>query len=508
MKSILSLFLLFTVSISFGSCLKQSERDVNLSTTVSNSKVYQYQLSFTEKNIRKVEVQAQLEIESPMLTMDQGGIPSNIAKGWAHFVTIASITDTKGNKIDYKWLEPSRQWELQTNGKQEILLKYEVELKHDSFDWSDAGGIDARPTVFPGPTLFWITKGLFIVPDGNLSASAEVSFKVPEAWAISTAWVTKKGQTHTYIAENVNALSSNALMLGHHTERIIQHDNMTITLAITAELQHRSDLFLQTLETILPIYKTIFSELPTTNYLICASAHVFEDGEAYNNSFHQIFVDQDLEARKIVWANVLAHEMFHYWNGTNFLVGQDIQGNYWFSEGFTEYYANLALVRAKVISMEAFQSKLAFQFSRYFTARFFFPPPRPNFIEAGYQKGRNWALLYGGGSTIAFILDVEIRSITNGKKSLDDFMRHLYFKYGKTHQALTTDDLIKSLKEVSGQDFTTFFNNHISGNQLLPLLNTCKKAGLRVAQYQGEFYLSLPNESQDCIFKNIVQNKR
>lgn len=480
----------------------------NLSFGHCQTPTYNYQLTFVENNIRQVDVQARLEIEGPILRMDQGGIPGNISKGWAQFVTISSIVDSQGGKIDFQWNDANRQWQLQTRGKQEILLKYQVQLNHDSFDWNEAGGIDARPTVFSGSTLFWVTKGLFIFPVGKPMTSAEVSFVVPETWNISTAWVAKKGQTSTYIAENVNALSNNVLMLGHHTERIIQHDNMSITLAITNDLKHRSDLFLGTLESVLPVYKAIFSELPTTNYLICASSHIFEDGEAYYNSFHQLFVDQDLEARKVVWANVLAHEMFHYWNGTNFLVGKDVRGNYWFSEGFTEYYANLAMIRAGVITLEEYQSKLAFQFSRYFTARFFFPRPHPNFIEAGYDKGKNWALLYGGGATIAFILDVEIRDITNGKKSLDDLMQHLYFKYGKTHQTLTTDHLIQSLEAISGQDFKSFFEDYISGKQLLPLLKTCAKAGLTVAQYQGEFYLSIASDKKDGIFMDIVNSQK
>ena len=100
----------------------------------------------------------------------------------------------------------------------------------------------------------------------------------------------------------------------------------------------------------------------------------------------------------------MAHEMFHYWNGANFLVGKNLEDLYWFSEGFTEYYASRSLVRTGVIDKALYFRKLEHYLSRYFITRKMWPIERTSFVEAGKEKGKNWLLLYGGGATMALYL--------------------------------------------------------------------------------------------------------
>ncbi len=470
--------------------------------------VMNYQLKFLGEDLRRVQILASFNLQEPWLRMNEGGIPADIPNGWAHFVEIISIKQAKtGQQVDYHWDDSARKWTVEAVPNQRIEIQYEVKLQHDQYNWSSAGGIDARPSIHSGPNVLWITKGLFIFPEGAADRRTQVVFEVPAHWQISTPWISDPNRPNTFHVANIGSLSNNLLMLGHHQQKRIRHDDMSITFAITPELSHRSELFINTLKDILPVYKDVFGELPETNYLICTSKNAFEDGEAFYNSFHQMFVDQDLSSRKIVWANVLAHEMFHYWNGTNFLVGEDIPGHYWFSEGFTEYYSNLALVRAGIITPDEFLSKLAFQFSRYYTAKFLFPPPRPSLVDAGYQKGRNWGLIYGGGSTIAFVLDIEIRKVTNGEKTLDDLMKYLYMTYGKPKKLITQEDLVQSFNEITGKNFQTFFDQYIFGNEIVPLLEACKTAGLTVAQYQGEFYLRASKNVSGAIIYEVMGDR-
>jgi len=334
---------------------------------------------------------------------------------------------------------------------------------------------------------------------------SEQEIRLVEDWNVSTPW--QKLAAYKFRAENISELSNNTLMVGKHQERIIKHDSMSITLAVTSDLSHRTDLIEQTLEKVLPVYKDIFGELPRTNYLICISQNFFEDGEAYYNSFHQMLVDQDLEHRKIVWANVLAHEMFHYWNGTHFLVGRDQDRNSWFSEGFTEYYSNLALIRSGLVSQGEYLGKLAFQFSRLYSSQAFVTGKQPNLLDAGLQKGINWHLIYGGGASMAFILDVEIRNTTSGEKSLDDYMRALYLKFGKSQQPITLRDQILELNALTKSDFASFFDKYVTGNEfyLIPILQACQKAGLTVAQYQGEFFLKPRPKGENEILQAITE---
>ena len=461
----------------------------------------EYEISISKNEIRTVKVVAKLTMQLPYLQMDQFGIPAEISDGWASFVKINTIIDESGNDIVYSWDRRQKKWLLNILPSTNIIIDYEVTLNHDSYQWNSVGGIDGRPALLSEQTAFWVAKALFIYPQAKMQETIKVTFNLPKEWKVSTPWF--KVEEQTFKAQSLEALLNNALMLGAYHEQQISIDGMSILIAVEPVLAHRIGLFTQTLEKVLLVYKEIFGELPNATYLVCGSKHIFEDGEAFFNSFHQLFVDQDLEERRIVWGNVLAHEMFHYWNGTHFLVGENVNTNSWFSEGFTEYYSNLALVRAGLISKEEYLQKLAYQLARFYGSQAF-TNQKVNLLEAGNQKAKNWHLIYGGGASIAFILDIEIRLLTNGRKSLDDYMKTLYERFGKTHSKLVLQDQINTLNELTGSDFKPFFDSYISGGQfyLIPILQACEKAGLKVAHYQGEFYLK---DKGGTIFETLIE---
>jgi len=474
---------------------------------VSDYPLAKYTLKITGDNLRLVDVRASMVIQDSYLEMDRWGIPPDIKGGWTEFIDIKSITDENGKSITYTWSDSLKQWQLKVAKNSQINLHYQVRLEHDNYDWDAAGGIDGRPTVWSDNTIFWVTKGLFIFCYGDdTPKKAEIIFDIPESWKVSTAWV--KLSERKFFAKNLDELSSNLLMIGNHEERLIKLDNMSITIATPSNFSHRAQLIEQSLEKILPTYKGIFGELPTANYLVCASKNEIQDGEAFTNSFHQMFLDKDLEYNKIVWANTLAHEMFHYWNGTNFLYSNDYEGNYWFSEGFTNYYSSLTLLRTGIISQEDYLRWLAFQFARYNTSQIL-AKEKLSLEDAGKRKFDNWHFIYGGGSSVAFILDIEIRDITKGEKSLDDFMRALYSKYGKLGMPISLEIQIEELNYLTNTDFKPFFDKYITGTDPAfdVILSACEKAGLAVSYYQRDFYLNPKDDKKESIYQSIIKSQ-
>ncbi len=77
-------------------------------------------------------------------------------------------------------------------------------------------------------------------------------------------------------------------------------------------------------------------------------------------------------------------------------------------------------------------------------------------------------LFYTRGPLVALMLDIEIRSRTNNKKSLDGVMFALNndAKHGKTFQE---KDLIHKVEQYAGIDLTDFYNKYIHGTDSLPL---------------------------------------
>ncbi|WP_177219208.1 M61 family metallopeptidase [Lutibacter maritimus] len=435
------------------------------------------------------------------------GFPPEIERGWAKFVDIKSVTDSKGEPINFVWNDELEKWKLDISKNSLINLNYQVELSHDKYNWDAGGGIDGRPTVWKDNTIFWVSSALIVFSEGHNNQKAEITFDVPKDWKVSTAWV--KLSNRKFVSNSIDELINNLIMIGHHEERLIKHDNMSITIATPSNFKHRIDLIEQSLEKVLPAYKNIFGELPTANYLVCASKNTIQDGEAYTNSFHQMFIDKDLEYNKMVWANTLAHEMFHYWNGTNFIFSDDYAGNYWFSEGFTNYYSSLTLLRTGIINEEEYLRFLAFQFSKLHYSQIN-SNEKTSLIEAGKSKINNWHFIYGGGTSIAFILDVQIRSNTKGRKSLDDFMKVLYSKYGKLYKSISIEIQIEELNHLTNSNFKSFYNDYIIGKDSLldAIVKACDKAGLAISHYQSEFYLTPKKDKPDSIYQSIITPTR
>ena len=117
---------------------------------------------------------------------------------------------------------------------------------------------------------------------------------------------------------------------------------------------------------------------------------------------------------------VLAHELFHTWNAGE--IRSD--GLYWFSEGFTDYYARLLLLRAGLISTDEYARDVNRVGREYAQS----PARNRPGDEAtrGFYAGSDLSRLpYQQGMLLAARWNAQIRTATNGRFSLDDALRDL-----------------------------------------------------------------------------------
>jgi len=156
--------------------------------------------------------------------------------------------------------------------------------------------------------------------------------------------------------------------------------------------------------------------------------------------------DDGLRIRKL-----LAHELFHYWNGSRMPREDPEQLVYWFSEGFTDFYARRLLRRARLISDEQFIAMVNRRF-----ARFMLNPvrtaPNQRVLESFWNEPPVRDLPYQRGDITALLLDREIRRVTGGKQSLDDLMRDL-LRRGDAGERLSTDMLLTSFESATSPEF-------------------------------------------------------
>ncbi len=181
-----------------------------------------------------------------------------------------------------------------------------------------------------------------------------------------------------------------------------------------------------------------------------------------------------------------SHEYFHLWNVKRIrpraFAEQGLEREVhtrllWAFEGITSYYDDLALVRSGVIDAKAYLTLLAELITRVMRnpgrlrqsvtessfdawTRFYKQDENaPNAIVSYYAKG----------ALIALALDLTIREGTEGQNSLDDVMRALWQRYGRTGIGVGERDVERVAAEVSGLDLSGFFDHALDSTEDLDL---------------------------------------
>ena len=205
----------------------------------------------------------------------------------------------------------------------------------------------------------------------------------------------------------------------------------------------------------------------------------------------------------------VAHEFFHCWNVERIrpkglepfdFDRANLSGELWLAEGFTQYYGPLALQRAGMVDLasttrtlsgliesvsnDARQVRSAEQMSQM-----------APFIDGGQTADRtNWSntviSYYPFGGAIALAMDLSLRARSEGRVSLDDFMRAMWRKYGKpgglregiVDHPYTIADAEATLAEVSGDRAFArdFFARYIQGHEIADYAALLARAGFIV----------------------------
>jgi predicted metalloprotease with PDZ domain len=170
----------------------------------------------------------------------------------------------------------------------------------------------------------------------------------------------------------------------------------------------------------------------------------------------------------------------------------------WISEGLTSYYGALALVRAGLISPQAYLDGLG-----QLLTKFDSQPGRSersiedtswdtwfpvgSVVQQKTNLANTWYSYYDGGQVIGHILDFEIREKTNNRKSLDDWMRLLYSRYALPKPGFEPEDPVHAASEVAGTDLSEIFTRYISGKEPIPYAKFFAYAGIAVT-INGDSY--------------------
>jgi predicted metalloprotease with PDZ domain len=164
---------------------------------------------------------------------------------------------------------------------------------------------------------------------------------------------------------------------------------------------------------------------------------------------------------------LLAHEMFHSWNAAK--LGEIREETpYWFTEGFTDYYARALLLRARLITDDEYSRNVTSLYQEYRLSRVLHITGRQarERVLVDYDVQR---LAYLRGDFLALRWDQLIRTKSGAKLSLDTAMLDLSLEAKRKELVLTDDFLAKHFGSYLGADGAQDVQRYIEDGETIPL---------------------------------------
>ena len=406
-------------------------------------------------------------------------------EGWASFVENLIVT-ADGSDVPIEYISKSK-WELDLTTPSTVIVEYDVDLTFTTVPW-DVGNEQAG--YFDGKAVYLVSKALFI--HGDDDESFLVRFNLPESWDISTPWLESDGQ-NVFVVPSLERLLENSLVYGSYENGALEKLGFVFEFALLGDAVESVEIFQETFDKISEEYIALFPDTEPSKFLVSMFYADQDDGESYYNSNAFTLSKPIAPDGAIIWANQMAHELFHYWD-SDLLRSTSYEDRQWFSEGFAEYYSNLTLYRTGIIDDATFRSKAEKIVGLY--QNFKWRNPEITLKDAGKDKGANRFAVYNGGWVAALALDTLIIEETNGEKNLDDFMRRMFNKYTVT--PYTYDDLVATASEVAEADVSGFFESYVHGPETIPIEQSFNQIGYRMygVVYEAEVYL-VPQDDGD-----------
>ncbi len=400
---------------------------------------------------------------------------SFFARWVSNFAAAAGEKSLKWDKLDYDT------WRVQPAGAKSVSIHFDYLA--DTLD-------NAMAWAQPDFALFNGTN-LLPYPEGRgADFPATVTVKTEPGWLVATGMAA--GQGGAYREANYHDLVDKPFFVGRMDYDSVRVAGLWTRLATypagTLKGQARADLWNQ-IGRMIPAEAAVFGETPWRDYTVMMIFDsTFGGGSAleHTNSHVGIYNTQFIGNPEL--ASITAHEIFHAWNVKRLRPADMVPYRYdrmepttwlWVSEGITDYYADLALVRGGITKPDDFVNVTTGKIETVATA------PSTALEDASlstwiHPTDGSGYVYYPKGSLAGFMLDIIIRDASDNRRSLDTVMRELYRATYKVGRGFTGAEWWAAVSRAAGgKAFTDFAAKYVDGREAYPWDRILPLAGLR-----------------------------
>ena len=403
---------------------------------------------------------------------------ANFARTVNDFAAVQGADTLRLDKADYDT------WRLWPKSAGRVTVSFDVVA--DTLD-------NAMSWTRPDFALFNGTN-VFLYPEGrSTDFAATVAIRTEPDFLIATG-MARAPEARTYRVGNYHELVDMPFFVGQFDLDSAVVSGKTVRLATyprgVFSGEARTTAWDQIKRSI-PPQVLVFGDVPWDTYTVM---HITDStaqgmsGLEHANSHVDITVPPGIGSE--FQPRLLAHEIFHAWNVKRLRPADLVPYRYdrpqqtgwlWVSEGITDYYADLSLVRGGVVDANGFYALTTEKIGEIATVPPFALEDASLNAWISVRDGTD-ALYYPKGSLAGFLLDIMIRDASDNRRSLDDVMRELYTTtYKQGGRGFTAEEWWGAVRRASnGKSYEEFNRRYIDGRDPYPWDEALKLVGLRL----------------------------
>ncbi len=385
---------------------------------------------------------------------------SYLIREYAKNVFIISACDGKKNLEIHKTRKNI--WLVELDGSTSVSIVYQVyafeQTVRNCFLNTDQGMIQGA--------------GLFLAPKNFENQPFHIFIEKPEHWStITTVLPAVQGSDHEFTAENYTELLDSPIAIGNHILYPFMTTGTPHQFAVIGSGNYDMQKIIRDTRRTLTVTHAMFGIVPYDRYtFFLTTVNSGYGGLEHKNCASMIFSRHRFINRTdyIKFMGLVSHEFFHCFNvkrihpqdfHTIDLHNENYTRLHWVTEGITSYYDNFLLRRSKVITVQEYLNLLKADIRKMLAT--------PGRLHQSIKNSSfdTWIKHYRQdehsvnahisyylkGSLIGLALDLTIRRITEGKKTLDDVFRILWREFRKTGDGYTEESFKEICETTAGE---------------------------------------------------------
>jgi predicted metalloprotease with PDZ domain len=374
-------------------------------------------------------------------------------------------------------------WRVWPGGAGEVTVRftYTADTLDNAMAW-------AQPDF-----AFFNGTNVLLYPEGRPAEfAATLTVRTQPGWRVATG-MRSAGAPNTYREASYHDVVDAPVFVGRFDLDSATVAGKTMRLAtypagaMSAEARRR---FWDDQRRMWPPMVAVFGDLPIETYttlLVVDSTLGGGSALEHHNSHVGIYGAGLLDG--VGFPSITAHEIFHLWNVKRLRPAEMVPYAYdrrqpttllWVSEGITDYYADLALVRGGVADTATFLALTQGKIAEVAAS----PPValEDASLSTWIHPIENAYVYYPKGSLAGLLLDVLIRDASDGRGSLDTVMRDLYDRFARQGRGFTDADFwAAASRAAGGRSFAEEYRRYVDGREPYPWATVLPLAGLAVA---------------------------